>query len=415
MSEASADNQAKYDAKLQRIRQATALQEADRVPFAPKVSGFYANGYGIDMYEMMKDLRTAEPGIRQYLADYDPDLVWPVVTYPIDPVETLGAVNIITPGPTHGLPLKSSFQFLDGTYLEDEEFNEFLLDPTHFMLTKVMPRKNKHLGAFTKLYLREIYDQAAIMELSVFSQDDVRKALYALVRAGEYAQASKEQSGYMAQLIKAAGYPMRGGTTLAPFDIYADSLRGLIRAIQDIYERPAQTLAVVERIADLSVDRAVAAARARGDICTFIPLHSGVDEFMSRENYRKFYWPGLQRIINGLIDAGITPFVFCEGKYNTRLDIISEVPKGKVIYLFEEVDIRRVKQTVGQVACFCGNIPAALLEFGRKERVIEETKKMLDICAPGGGFIMDCSIIMDNANHENMQAWRQTTLEYGVY
>ena len=60
-------------------------------------------------------------------------------------------------------------------------------------------------------------------------------------------------------------------------------------------------------------------------------------------------------------------------------------------------------------------LPNALLAFGSKEQVIEETKRQLDILAPGGGFIMDCSIMLDNAKHENVEAWRETTLKYGCY
>jgi hypothetical protein len=40
---------------------------------------------------------------------------------------------------------------------------------------------------------------------------------------------------------------------------------------------------------------------------------------------------------------------------------------------------------------------------------------MIDICAPGGGFVMDCSIVMDHYREENMDAWFQTTMEYGKY
>ena len=40
---------------------------------------------------------------------------------------------------------------------------------------------------------------------------------------------------------------------------------------------------------------------------------------------------------------------------------------------------------------------------------------MLDICAPGGGFVMDCSIVIDHYKEENMDAWFQTTMEYGKY
>ena len=43
------------------------------------------------------------------------------------------------------------------------------------------------------------------------------------------------------------------------------------------------------------------------------------------------------------------------------------------------------------------------------------TKRMLDACAPGGGFVMDCSIVCDHFKEENFNAWYETTLEYGKY
>ena len=83
--------------------------------------------------------------------------------------------------------------------------------------------------------------------------------------------------------------------------------------------------------------------------------------------------------------------------------------------MFEKVDLRRVKDTVGKVACICGTLPNALLAFGTPEQVVEETKRQLDILAPQGGFIMDCSLMLDNAKHENMHAWKEATLKYGQY
>jgi uroporphyrinogen-III decarboxylase len=144
-------------------------------------------------------------------------------------------------------------------------------------------------------------------------------------------------------------------------------------------------------------------------------MHAGTDEFMSPSDYEKFYWPGLKRTIEAIIDAGMIPYVFCEGKYNTRLEVLRDVPRGKVVYLFEQVDIKRAKKVLGDVACICGNISSTLLAHGKPEQVIEKTKELIDICAPGGGFIMDCSIIVDTATHENFSAWRDTTFTYGVY
>jgi hypothetical protein len=40
---------------------------------------------------------------------------------------------------------------------------------------------------------------------------------------------------------------------------------------------------------------------------------------------------------------------------------------------------------------------------------------MLDVCMPGGGFIMNCSIVLDNYKEELLDAWHEATLKYGVY
>ncbi|MBQ9000888.1 MAG: DUF2974 domain-containing protein, partial [Eggerthellaceae bacterium] len=63
--------------------------------------------------------------------------------------------------------------------------------------------------------------------------------------------------------------------------------------------------------------------------------------------------------------------------------------------------------------CACGNLPRALLAYGKPERVVEETKSMLDACTPGSGFVMDCSIVCDHFKVENFDAWYETALEYG--
>jgi hypothetical protein len=36
----------------------------------------------------------------------------------------------------------------------------------------------------------------------------------------------------------------------------------------------------------------------------------------------------------GIIDAGFVPMPIFEGDYNTRLEIIKDIPKGKAIYWF---------------------------------------------------------------------------------
>ena len=160
---------------------------------------------------------------------------------------------------------------------------------------------------------------------------------------------------------------------------------------------------------------AINGAKAKGNTRVFIPLHKGTDSFMSIKQFKTFYWPTLQKLIFDLIEAGCTPYLLIEGAYNTRLDIIKEVPKGKCIYHFEATDIFEAKRKLGDTVCIMGNMPNSLLATGSEEQVKEYTKKLIDVCGDGGGYIMSASALIDHAKTENVEAWVETTHQYGKY
>lgn len=115
-------------------------------------------------------------------------------------------------------------------------------------------------------------------------------------------------------------------------------------------------------------------------------LHKGFDNFISEEDYRELYWPYLQKWILALIEHNITPVVYTEGAYNTRLKYLKEVPKNKVVYHFENVDLKLAKKELGDTACLMGGFPVYSVRYGTPERIREEVKQHLEIMAPGGGI-----------------------------
>jgi uroporphyrinogen-III decarboxylase len=203
------------------------------------------------------------------------------------------------------------------------------------------------------------------------------------------------------------------GCTIA-YDAFADMLRGYINVPMDLYTIPDKVQAACE-VMDVFSQRAVDGAAAMGADYFFIPLHGGTDELMSDELYRKYYWPYLKRMILHIIELGMTPYVLTEGNYNTRLEALADVPPGTATYMVEKADIAKAKKILGGTACICGNFPTTDLNYGTPEKIAEDTKRMLDVCAPGGGFIMNCSIVLDNYKQELLDARYEATLKYGVY
>ena len=408
--------QEQYNERMKRMQAAQALTEYDRVPIVPKMNFFYGNAYGINSYTAMTDLRNIIPGLKAYLSEFQPDAVWAPAQYPIPALEALGTRCINWPGYEHNIALDQSFQIPDGEYMTENEYGDFILDPTNFILTKWLPRRHKKLAGLSKLNFQNPIEFGLFSELSAFADPEVKSAVEAMLLAGAKSAEWLDANALFFDTCVSEGFPL--GPTLGqtcPFDMLADNFRGMINCIMDIKERPDELREALKVMTELCIKNALGGLKALGHNYLFIPLHMGVDEFMSPDDYAEFYWPGLKALMMAGIENGLTPYVFCEGNYNTRLEQLCDMPKGKVLYMFEKVDIKRAKETVGKVAGFCGNLPTATLMFGTPEKVADETKKLLDICAPGGGFIMDASIVIDSCPKENLHAMFDTTLKYGVY
>jgi uroporphyrinogen-III decarboxylase len=159
----------------------------------------------------------------------------------------------------------------------------------------------------------------------------------------------------------------------------------------------------------------VSSARANAHPVIFIPLHKGADGFLSDEQYKKFYWPTLKQVILGLIEGGCVPLPAAEGGYNTRLEVIKDIPKGKTLWMIDQTDMVKAKKTLGKNACLAGNVPSSLLATGTAEEVTAYVKQLIDVASKGGGFAVCNGTFFDQAKAENVRAMIETTKKYGVY
>jgi uroporphyrinogen-III decarboxylase len=57
----------------------------------------------------------------------------------------------------------------------------------------------------------------------------------------------------------------------------------------------------------------------------------------------------------------------------------------------------------------------ALLSVSTTKEVKDYTKKLIQTCGKGGGYIMMSLAAIDEAKPENIRAWIDTTKEYSIY
>jgi uroporphyrinogen-III decarboxylase len=213
-----------------------------------------------------------------------------------------------------------------------------------------------------------------------------------------------------------AGFPsIWGGMSGAPFDLIGDMLRGTKGIMMDMYQRPEKLQAAMERITPIVINDAIKRADASGCPVIFMPLHKGPGGFMSGKQFETFYWPTFKKVMMGLIEEGLVPLPFAEGDYMPRLEIIKDMPKGKVVWYFEVMDMGRAKKVLGNRACIAGNLPVSVLCTGTPQEVKEGCRKLIETCAPGGGYILTGSATMNEGKPENLRAMMEAAKEYGVY
>ena len=402
-----------FTQREKRVLDALALRKPDRVPVITPFESFAFKHAGISQAEALNDpLKYLEANFMAHQA-FQPDMA---VLTPVfgSVLKTLGYRLIRWAG--HGLAEDKSMQYVESENMKAEEYDAFLEDPADFIVRKFWPRAFSQLKIFGQLPpLNSVTDHfGAQFFFTPFGLPEGREALETLKKAG--AESLKAIGALMAhvQQLAGAGFPMAFmGATLAPFDYIGDFLRGRKGVMLDMYRNPDKLLAACEKALPLVIRQGIDSARASHNPRVFIALHGGHEAFMSLEQFQRFYWPTLQALLTALADEDLNPVILVEGRYTSRLEFLKEVPKGKVCYWFESVDMAQAKNKLVETACIMGNVPLALLATGAPAQVKDYCTKLLDLVSDAGGFILSSGGSMDDAKAENIHAMIESVNAYG--
>jgi uroporphyrinogen-III decarboxylase len=407
-----------YRERMKRVADAIELKTPDRVPFTPSCAFFAAKYSGISFQEAMYDLDKTEKAIEKLIRDLQPDMfpdTFRLLSW-ASTLEVLDYKQLRWPG--HGVGPNTTYQFVEGEYMTAEEYDDFILDPTGFLLSTLFPRIWGSLAPLGNLpSVPAAYYTRSVAFVAALSTAEMMGAIGSLLKAASEAQKVMKRGAAFARRMADLGFPPQFGSSVyAPFDYIGDFMRGTKGIMLDMYRCPDKLLDALDKVYRLLIRPALKFPRLPGVHMVFIPLHKGLDGFMSREQFKTFFWPTLKQIMLDLIEAGFTPCPLWEGKCDSRLEIIADMPKGKALYWFEQTDLIKAKEVLGDKICLRGNVPASLLNLGTPEQVKEYCKKLIEKVGKGGGFILDGAAgIPDEARPENVKAMAEAVREYGVY
>ena len=419
---ATSQSEADYRARVTRITDAIKLRKTpDRVPVLPNLASFASDYCGYTQYQLMYDVEKVTEVAMKCTLDFQLDQK---VIPNVRPGKVLELIDYkLYNWPGHGVAKDGEIQFIDADYMKENEYDAFIKDASDYWTRTFLPRVMGALGPlhmFTNVFTYDgggTADAIRPERLSEFGNPEAQSALEKLMQAGRETLAWQQKLGAVNQKLTELGFPTTTGSNGGiPFDRLGDYMRGQRGIVLDMLKQPDKLLEAMEKITPLVIKQSVSGAKLGGcPIVGFAP-HKGADGFMSDKQFRTFYWPTFRRVIMGLIEEGLIPRLFAEGGYNSRLEVIRDLPKGKTIWHFDYTDMAQAKEVLGDVACIMGNVPLALLNTGTPDQVTAYCRKLIDTVGKDGGFILATGAgISQGAKVENVRAMIKCAKEYGVY
>jgi uroporphyrinogen-III decarboxylase len=414
----NSDAKIAYQTRMQRMIDVYNVQEPDRVPVVFHLAQVPFQTYGIKLYDGMYDYEKTVQVYRKFNAEHAAELECFASPGMVPPGKVLDILDYrLYTWPGHGQPLNTpEYQFVEGEYMKAGEYDDLILNPSDFWMRTYLPRIFGAFASFRALDPLTDIIEFPTMQLEILTKPELLISLQKLVETGKELQKRASIMESISQQGFELGYPVaKGCFGKAPFDVIGDTLRGTQGIMMDMYRQPDKLLAALDVIASLLIKTALTHANSTKGLMAMFPLHKGADGWMSQKQFETFYWPSLKKVINALIHEGLIVSLFAEGSYNTRLESINEFPKGAVQWMFDQTDMARAKQILGGNCCLQGNVPSSIMITGTPREVKEYSRRLIEICGEGGGYILSSGAGATEARLENLKAMVEAAREYGVY
>jgi len=403
-----------YDERLKRALDAATLKVPDRVPvFGPYQKYPYTFG-GLTFKQAMNDYDLARQACHKFVDYFQPDLDFgPIFAYPAKAMDLFGWKAFKWPG--QDLADDVMYQYVEGEYMTAEEYDEFIFDPSDFMLRKWAPRQFSSMEGFSQIVPWRRFMWSGWMNLGFWTSPEFQESLKRISAGVE--ELNKwwgSQAQYWGE-INAKGYPLAfAGWDWPPFDIIGDTLRGTHQVLADMRRRPDKLHDALEIATQIFIEYGSGAAGAPLPFC-WVWVHKATREFMSDAQFNEFYWPFLKKGLLALVEKGVIPIIYWEADFESRLEHIVDVPPGKIVYHLSNTNFEKAYDVLRGTTALMGNVPNVMMLSGTPDDVRAYCKKLIDTVGKDGGFIMDTALMLDEAKPENLKAMIDFTKEYGVY
>ncbi len=356
------------------------------------VVGYYltwAVGYaGMKTDDLLDNPDLIAEAYRKVYNDVYADLSWGGLTTPIRALQRLGSDAFFISEDGH------TIQHKEHCFMQADDYDALLAEPMYFLMDTLGKRKFPELNK---------------------SKEEVKKALIDVMN---YVNKFMAGNGKLNQVLKEEyGVPLLcdRGKVYPPLDVVFDRLRGFQGTLTDL-KRKREELKLALGVLD-KIYRPLTYPAGTGETYAVDTLHCPT--YLNVKDFKELFWPYLKEYCMEVYNRGSKTFLVMEGQWNRFYELMmDELPKDSVICVLDADSTIESYKIIGDHFPILGGITASDIKYLSKQQCLDAAKKIIDECAPGGGFIwsVDKALISkSDVNPENLIALNQFVHEYGKY
>ncbi len=216
------------------------------------------------------------------------------------------------------------------------------------------------------------------------------------------------------EAFRAHGFvPLSGAIVTTPFERLCGA-RSMKEFFIDLYRRPALVKQVMDVMAPVLIEEAVAVAELCGLPSIWVGGWRSAGAMLRREIWDEFVFPYLRDLVTALVEAGIKPTLHFDQDWTRDLARLRELPaRSCMLNLDGMTDIRAAKDILGDRMAIMGDVPSALLAVGTPADVRDYVRRLIADVGPRGLLLAPgCDIPVD-AQGANVEALVAAGLEFG--
>ena len=379
-----------YEEKKKRVMTTCNLEEPDYVPVLSQMNAMAIGYAGYTAREVLADRDKEREAYKKALTDFYCDTVVGFgVNYPYDSFLDAGTQTYLISENGY------TFQHKESSSMTFEEYDEFFADPIAFFANKIGYRK---INGLQKPYP----ENYKTLELLYGALD-----------------AHKKNSAYNKSefVPNEVGVPLLAKNAAAhPLDNFFDFIRGFKNTLADIRRHPDLILRAIEVLTPYY--KGTIPSKPVSEAFPYIRNTAHIPTFLSPKQFEKFYLPYVKWAVEQCHAMGTKYLFFCEGSWKNFFPFFEDLPKGSIVAALESDDVAEMKKEFGHFVTIAGGYTQSLLKYGTKQECIDCAKRVIDACAPGGGYLFtgDKSFLTcEDINVENYAAITEFAHEYGRY